>query len=90
MTTTDTIQTAQRHGLPIPAFARNEHAPGRATCYRGWVKAVELLDEATTEAGANAARRLADYYAGPAKRPVTGRAAIRVQPEQTTRPDREF
>ena len=92
MATTDTIQTARRHGLPIPTFARDAYAPGRASCNRGWVSAVELLDAAIIEAGARAARRLADYYAGspvlPRKRQIIGRKAILV--DDMTRPDRSY
>lgn len=62
--TTETIQTATRHGLTIPAFAHDENAPGRANNLRGWIRAVEGLDTASNESARKYARRLAEHYAG--------------------------
>lgn len=64
MTTSETITTAKRHGLTIPAFATDEHAPGHATHMRGWSRAVQSLDKATDNQGRATALKLLQAHGG--------------------------
>ena len=64
MNTSETITTAKRLGLTIPAFASDEHAPGHATHMRGWSRAVQSLDAATTDQGRATALKLIQAHGG--------------------------